>query len=337
VTPARADSASTMPSIGIVTNNIAASGSGYVTINGALNISSTVIDDTLSDPGDVGKILYVSPTTAGNLTITKPTTSSHLIQNVGKIIGINGSNVKIVVSNIGRSNDVPNTISITGSITGSSIIKSGGTSSQFLKADGTVDSSSYSTTTGTVTSVSVGTGLDVTNGTTTPSITLDLSEFTDMTATMVNTDEFIVLDAGAERRKAASEIGLSIFNNDSGFTTNAGTVTSIDVSGGTTGLTFSGGAITSSGTITMAGTLDVDNGGTGQTSYTNGQLLIGNSTGNTLSKANLSAGSGIDVTNGAGSIIISAETASATNPGIVELATHRRDYNRNRRNKGSHP
>ena len=321
VTPARADSASTMPSIGIVTNNIAASGSGYVTINGAVNISSTVIDDTLSDPGDIGKILYVSPTNAGNLTITKPTTSSHLIQNVGKIVGINGSNVKIVVSNIGRSNDVPNTISITGSITGSSIIKSGGTSSQFLKADGTVDSSSYSTTTGTVTSVSVGTGLDVTNGTTTPSITLDLSEFTDMTATMVNTDEFIVLDAGAERRKAASEIGLSIFNNDSGFTTNAGTVTSIDVSGGTTGLTFSGGAITSSGTITMAGTLDVDNGGTGQTSYTNGQLLIGNSTGNTLSKANLSAGSGIDVTNGAGSIIISAETASATNPGIVELAT----------------
>ena len=321
VTPARADSASTMPSIGIVTNNIAASGSGYVTINGALNISSTVIDDTLSDPGDVGKILYVSPTTAGNLTITKPTTSSHLIQNVGKIIGINGSNVKIVVSNIGRSNDVPNTISITGSITGSSIIKSGGTSSQFLKADGTVDSSSYSTTTGTVTSVSVGTGLDVTNGTTTPSITLDLSEFTDMTATMVNTDEFIVLDAGAERRKAASEIGLSIFNNDSGFTTNAGTVTSIDVSGGTTGLTFSGGAITSSGTITMAGTLDVDNGGTGQTSYTNGQLLIGNTTGNTLAKATLTAGNGIDVTNGAGSITIAAETASATNPGVVELAT----------------
>jgi len=247
VTPARSDSASTMPSLGIVTNNIAASGSGYVTTNGVLTISNTVIDDTLSDPGDVGKTLYVSPTTAGNLTIAKPTTSSHLIQNVGRIVDINGSNVKIAVSNIGRVNDVPNTISITGSITGSSIIKSGGTSSQFLKADGSVDSSSYSTTTGTV--------------------------------------------------------------------------TSIDVSGGTTGLTFSGGAITSSGTITMAGTLDVDNGGTGQTSYTNGQLLIGNSTGNTLSKANLSAGSGIDVTNGAGSIIISAETASATNPGIVELAT----------------
>lgn len=44
-----------------------------------------------------------------------------------------------------------------------------------------------------------------------------------------------------------------------------GTVTSVDVSGGTTGLTTSGGPITSSGTITMVGTLNVTNGGTGAT------------------------------------------------------------------------
>jgi hypothetical protein len=40
-------------------------------------------------------------------------------------------------------------------------------------------------------------------------------------------------------------------------------VSSVDVVGGTTGLTFSGGPITSSGTITMAGTLAITNGGTG--------------------------------------------------------------------------
>jgi len=45
----------------------------------------------------------------------------------------------------------------------------------------------------------------------------------------------------------------------------SGTVTSVDVSGGTTGLTTSGGPVTTSGTITLAGTLDVDNGGTGAT------------------------------------------------------------------------
>ena len=45
----------------------------------------------------------------------------------------------------------------------------------------------------------------------------------------------------------------------------SGTVTSVNVSGGTTGLTTSGGPVTTSGTITLAGTLDVDNGGTGAT------------------------------------------------------------------------
>jgi hypothetical protein len=53
------------------------------------------------------------------------------------------------------------------------------------------------------------------------------------------------------------------------WTTNgAGTVTSVDVSGGTTGLTTSGGPITASGTITLAGTLVVSNGGTGASTLT---------------------------------------------------------------------
>ena len=56
----------------------------------------------------------------------------------------------------------------------------------------------------------------------------------------------------------------------------------------------------------VTGTVAVANGGTGQTTYTDGQLLIGNSTGNTLTKATLSAGSGITITNGGGSINIAA-------------------------------
>lgn len=79
-----------------------------------------------------------------------------------------------------------------------------------------------------------------------------------------------------------------------------GTVTSVDASGGSTGLLFTGGPITTSGTLTLSGTLNVANGGTGQTSYTNGQLLIGNTTGNTLAKATLTAGTAINIANGAG-------------------------------------
>ncbi len=56
----------------------------------------------------------------------------------------------------------------------------------------------------------------------------------------------------------------------------------------------------------LSSTLAVTSGGTGQTTYTDGQLLIGNSTGNTLTKATLTAGSGITVTNGTGSITIAA-------------------------------
>jgi hypothetical protein len=48
-----------------------------------------------------------------------------------------------------------------------------------------------------------------------------------------------------------------------------GTVESIDVSGGTTGLTTSGGPVTETGTITLSGTLVVANGGTGATNATN--------------------------------------------------------------------
>jgi hypothetical protein len=65
----------------------------------------------------------------------------------------------------------------------------------------------------------------------------------------------------------------------------------------------------------VTGTLPVANGGTGQTSYTNGQILIGNTTGNTLSKATLTAGSGVSITNGSGSITIAAQVDNAANSG----------------------
>ena len=68
-----------------------------------------------------------------------------------------------------------------------------------------------------LTEITLGAGLDA--GAT--SLSLDLSEFTDMTQTMLSTDEFIVLDSGAERRKAAGEIGNNIFSNTAGYITSA--------------------------------------------------------------------------------------------------------------------
>lgn len=57
-------------------------------------------------------------------------------------------------------------------------------------------------------------------------------------------------------------------------------------------------------TLAWAGQLSVARGGTGQSSFTNGQLLIGNSTGNTLTKSTLTPGANITITNAAGAITI---------------------------------
>ena len=98
--------------------------------------------------------------------------------------------------------------------------------------------------------------------------------------------------------------GISITNG-------AGTITLANAgvsswSGGTTGLTP---ATPATGAVTLSGLLNVFSGGTGQSSYTNGQLLIGNTSGNTLGKATLTAGSGIAITNGAAAITIASDKA----------------------------
>jgi hypothetical protein len=61
------------------------------------------------------------------------------------------------------------------------------------------------------------------------------------------------------------------------------------------------------GTVTLGGTLNVAHGGTNQTFFTDGQLLIGNTTGNTLAKSTLTAGTGMTVTNGSGAITLTAK------------------------------
>jgi len=68
--------------------------------------------------------------------------------------------------------------------------------------------------------------------------------------------------------------------------------------------------------LTLGSALPVASGGTGQTSYTNGQLLIGNTTGNTLTKATLTAGTGVTVTNGTGSITLAIGQAVATSSDV---------------------
>lgn len=80
-----------------------------------------------------------------------------------------------------------------------------------------------------------------------------------------------------------------------------------------------GSSLTSVGTLTsgiwQAGVIGTAYGGTGQSSYADGEILIGTSTTGGLAKATLTGGDGMTVTNGNGSITISADLK--TNGGLV--------------------
>ena len=93
----------------------------------------------------------------------------------------------------------------------------------------------------------------------------------------------------------------------------------LSFSGGTTGLAAS---TPTTGNITLSGLLSVVSGGTGQSSYTNGQLLIGDNTGFTLTKANLTPGSGIQISNGPGTITISQSPITVKHYGAFHDTTN---------------
>ena len=173
------------------------------------------------------------------------------------------------------------------------------------------------------------------------------------TAAVANTDYLTPSGSGASLTGiTATQVGLGNVTNDAqtkasivpntvptagqllvgnaGGTAYAAVSSSGDVTIASTGaMTIGASKVTNSmlaGSIDLAtkvtGTLAVANGGTGQTTYTDGQLLIGNTTGNTLSKATLTAGTGITITNGSGTITIASSGASSSSGSNLFLANN---------------
>jgi len=211
-----------------------------------------------------------------------------------------------------------------------------GTSGQVLTSGGSAAAPTWTTpTTGTVTSVAqsfTGGLISVSGSPVTTSGTLALtvagtsggipyfSSTSAWASSAVLTANGIVYGGGAgvsPSSTAAGTTGQFLIGNTSAApswgTLSSSTVTSF--SAGTTGLTPSSAT---TGAVTLAGTLGVGNGGTGLSSTpANGALDIGNGTG--FTRTTLTQGTGITITNAAGSITIASSSTSPIPAGTVML------------------
>ena len=105
VKAALAASAAAMPAVGLVEQTLAPNNQGHVVelgLLGSLDTSAFV----------AGQVAFIAP--SGGLTSTRPTSGSHLVQNIGRIVNASVNQGQIIVLGPGRSNDVPNNITVRG-------------------------------------------------------------------------------------------------------------------------------------------------------------------------------------------------------------------------------
>lgn len=322
--------------MGVAAEDIALNGFGMVQWSGTLrgfNTTGSPYGETWAD----GDILYYNPAYAGGLTKTEPTapnvravvaavvnagsggSGSVVIRlSVGSVLGGTDSNVYInglangdILQYDGTDqrweNHAPSTVSV-----GTATNLAGGTANQIAYQTGAGATGFIAAPTvantylewsgsafqwsanplGTVTSVAAtgGTGISVTGSPITTSGTL--------TITNTAPDQVVSLTGAGTTTVTGTYPNFTITSNDQ----YAGTVTSVAASGGTTGLTFSGSPITTSGTLTLGGTLAIASGGTnGSATPTAGAVAYGTGT----AYAFTSAGT-------AGQVLVSNGTSAPT-------------------------
>lgn len=250
--------------------------------NSLVGASNTCALGAANGTGDEVDVILGGATASAKLHVKSNSTSK-----ITQILQAFASQTADITEWQNSSNTVLAKVDASGNITGNTIIKSGGTSSQFLKADGGVDSTAYGT--GSVTSVSVttanGVSGTVANSTTTPAITLTLGA---ITPTSVNT---IVL-SGSSTPTLAVTGTTTVSGSNTGDQTNiTGNAATVTTNANLTGAVTSSGNATSLGSFSsaaLAGAL-TDETGSGSAVFANSPTLntavLGSSTATTQTPA----------------------------------------------------
>jgi len=229
-----------------LTGDLTVSG-GDISLGGTGRIQGV---DTVSAGTDAANKTYVDNAVAG--VVDSAPAALDTLNELAAALGDDANFATTVSTNIGQKLGATATVTLTGDVTGSASFSANAVSITTTYNNdvvlGTDTSGNY------VATITGGTGIYSSGATSGEGIAHTLSvDLNELATSTTNTDGdyFVVVDSadGSQHKLAKGNIAISGFNNDAGYSTTTGTVTSHTVSAGN-GLT-GGGTVTSSGTTTL--------------------------------------------------------------------------------------